>query len=47
MRTLGHVAYITPDNHHMKAYFNKMLDNNLEYYQSTFLAAECECTGRV
>jgi hypothetical protein len=45
MRTLGHVAYITPDNHYMKSYFNKMLDNNLEYYQSTFLAANANALG--
>ena len=45
MRTMGHVAYITPDNHYMKAYFNKMLDNNLEYYQSTFLAADANQMG--
>jgi hypothetical protein len=45
MRTLGHVAYITPDKDYMKAYFNKMLDNNLEYYQSTFLAADANALG--
>jgi len=45
MRTLGHVAYITPDKDYMKAYFNKMLDNNLEYYQSTFLAAGANALG--
>jgi hypothetical protein len=45
MRTMGHVAYITPDNHYMKSYFNKMLDNNLEYYKSTFLAATANALG--
>ncbi len=45
MRTMGHVAYITPDNHYMKSYFNKMLDNNLSYYQTTFLAPNANAMG--
>ena len=45
MRTMGHVAYITPDNHYMKSYFNKMLDNNLSYYQTTFLAPNANPMG--
>ncbi len=39
MRTLGHTAYITPDAHTMKSYFTKQLDNNLEYYDKTFVKA--------
>jgi hypothetical protein len=39
LRTLGHAAYITPDSHFMKAYFNKQLDNNLDYYHATFVVA--------
>lgn len=39
LRTLGHAAYITPDTHSLKAYFTKQLDNNLEYYNDTFVKA--------
>jgi hypothetical protein len=45
MRTLGHAAYITPDNHYMKSYFNKQLDNNLEFYQKLFLAPTANAMG--
>jgi len=37
MRTLGHAAYITPDTHSMKSYFTKQLDNNLEFYNTTYV----------
>jgi hypothetical protein len=37
MRTLGHTAYITPDNHVLKAYFTKQLDNNLNFYHETYV----------
>jgi hypothetical protein len=37
LRTLGHVAYITPDASPMKAYFAKQLDNNLEFYNTTYV----------
>lgn len=37
LRTLGHVAYITPDTNPMKAYFTKQLDNNLNYYHTTYV----------
>ena len=39
LRTLGHVAYITPDSHPLKSYFTKQLDNNLDYYHATFVTA--------
>jgi len=45
MRTLGHAAYITPDSHYMKSYFNKQLDTNLDYYQKTFLAPTANAMG--
>lgn len=38
LRTLGHAASITPDNHPMKAYFVKQMDNNLDYYQDAFVS---------
>lgn len=37
LRTLGHSAYITPDAHPLKGYFNTQLDNNLEYYHATYV----------
>ena len=37
LRTLGHAAYITPDNHPLKGYFNTQLDNNLEFYNATYV----------
>ena len=37
LRTLGHSAYITPDTHPLKAYFNTQLDNNLEFYHATYV----------
>lgn len=37
MRTLGHAAYITPDADTMKGYFTRQLDNNLEFYNTTYV----------
>lgn len=37
LRTLGHSAYITPDTHPLKAYFTKQLDNNLDFYYTTYV----------
>ncbi|WP_426319179.1 hypothetical protein [Pseudoduganella sp. R-43] len=36
LRTLGHAAYITPDAHPMKPYFNQVLQHNLDFYNTTF-----------
>jgi hypothetical protein len=33
LRTLGHAAYITPDDHPLKAYFLQKLGNNLNWYE--------------
>jgi hypothetical protein len=32
LRTLAHAAYITPDAHPLKQYFEGLLDNNIQYY---------------
>jgi hypothetical protein len=40
LRTLGHAAYITPDGHPMKAYFNRILQHNLAHYNATFAAGK-------
>lgn len=37
LRTLGHAAYITPDAHPLKGYFNWQLDNNLDFYHKTYV----------
>lgn len=37
LRTLGHAAYITPDQHPLKGYFNQQLDNNLAFYHNTYV----------
>jgi hypothetical protein len=37
LRTLGQTAYITPDSHPLKAYFNTQLDNNLNFYNQTYV----------
>jgi len=37
LRTLGEVAYITPDSDPMKTYFTKQLDNNLNFYSQTYV----------
>ena len=38
LRTLGHVAYITPDQHYMKSYWNTQLNNNLDYFHTSFVS---------
>ncbi len=40
MRTLGQVAYITPDADPMKDYFVKQVDNNLEFYKQTYVVGQ-------
>ena len=37
LRTLGHVAYITPDAHPLKGYFTQQVDNNLDFYHTTYV----------
>lgn len=37
LRTLVHAAYVTPDSHPLKSYFLEKLDNNIEYYNETWL----------
>lgn len=39
LRTLGHAAYITPDAHPLKAYFTKQLENNLDYFNESYVVA--------
>ncbi len=36
LRTMGQVAYITPDAHAMKQYFIDMLNFNLDFYNTTY-----------
>lgn len=37
LRTLGHTAYITPDGHPLKGYFNTQLDTNLDFYHAAYV----------
>lgn len=37
LRTLGHAAYITPDASPLKGYFTKQVDNNLNFYNQTYV----------
>lgn len=37
LRTLGHAAYITPDDHPLKAYFEKQVENNIAFYYETYV----------
>ncbi|MES1930680.1 hypothetical protein SADO_15569 [Salinisphaera dokdonensis CL-ES53] len=36
LRTLAQTAYITPDNHPMKAYWNRQLQNNIDWYLARY-----------
>lgn len=36
MRTIGQAAYITPDSDPLKAQFNTFLNNNLDFYNTTY-----------
>ncbi|HET6724722.1 MAG TPA: hypothetical protein VFH85_01800 [Gammaproteobacteria bacterium] len=38
LRTLGDVAWITPDDAPLKSYFMQILDNNLDWYNQRYLA---------
>jgi hypothetical protein len=37
LRTLGQAAYITPDSHPMKKYFVERLNNNIDWYHTTYV----------
>ncbi|MDM5179587.1 hypothetical protein PO883_20570 [Massilia sp. DJPM01] len=45
LRSLTQAAYIAPDDHPMKAYFNKIIDNNLNWYTATFVTANSNQLG--
>ncbi|MBF0452248.1 MAG: choice-of-anchor D domain-containing protein [Candidatus Magnetomorum sp.] len=36
LRTIGEAAYVTPDDHPMKAYFMRRVDDNLDYYNDVY-----------
>lgn len=40
MRTLGQVAYITPDADPMKDYFVQQLNNNIDFYTDTYVKGQ-------
>ncbi len=37
LRTLAQSAYITPDNHSLKSYFNEKLQHNISWYQEYYI----------
>ena len=45
LRTLGHAAYITPDDHPLKDYFIKQLDNNIDFYHQTYVEGNPNALG--
>ena len=45
LRTLGQAAYITPDTHPMKAYFNQRVAHNLDWYNATYTIAKPNLLG--
>ena len=45
LRTLGYAAYITPDKHPLKGYFNQLVDNNLSFYNTTFTTSATNQLG--
>ena len=45
LRTLGQVAYITPDADPMKAYFNERVQHNLSWYDATFVVGRPNALG--
>jgi hypothetical protein len=36
LRNIGDAAFATPDNHPMKSYLMRMINNNLDYYNETY-----------
>ena len=36
LRTLGYAAYILPDNDPFKSYFNRMVENNIQWYNQNY-----------
>ena len=36
LRTIGEAAYVTPDDHPMKAYFMRRIHDNIDYYNETY-----------
>ncbi len=45
MRTLGQVAYITPDDHPMKTYFLERIANNINWYNANYVQAKPNALG--
>jgi hypothetical protein len=45
LRTLGHAAYITPDDDPMKSYFTERLRHNLDWYRTTYVDGRSNALG--
>lgn len=40
LRTLGHAAYITPDEHPLKKYFTSKLEENIEFFHQLYVIGQ-------
>jgi hypothetical protein len=40
LRTLGHAAYITPDNHPLKKYFTSKLSENIDFFHRLYVVGQ-------
>jgi hypothetical protein len=47
LRTLGHAAYITPDDDPMKSYFTQRLQHNLDWYRTTYVDGRPNALGAI
>ncbi|MDQ1918818.1 hypothetical protein [Massilia pseudoviolaceinigra] len=45
LRSLTQAAYIAPDDHPLKGYFNKIVDNNLDWYTATYVTGNSNQLG--
>ncbi|ATQ78944.1 hypothetical protein CR152_17235 [Massilia violaceinigra] len=45
LRSLTQAAYIAPDDHPLKGYFNKIVDNNVDWYTATYVTGNSNQLG--
>jgi hypothetical protein len=45
LRSLTQAAYIAPDDHPLKGYFNKIVDNNIDWYTTTYVTGNSNQLG--
>jgi hypothetical protein len=47
LRTMGQVAYITPDTHYLKAYLTQQLNYSISFYDTTFVVGNPNPLGAI